>query len=473
MHELQPQDRLTTTDEEGRRLYVYPADVSGIFYRWRQFAYGLLILIFLAGPWLKISGRQAILLDIINRKFVLFGITFWAHDAPLLFFIFCGGALVLGFITAIWGRVWCGWACPQTVFIEGVFRKFERWIEGNHIEQQRFHAAPMSARKFLKLTLKWSLFLASTLVMTHSFLAYFVGTEELGLMIRSSPAESPIGFIFMFVSTGLLLFNFGWFREQFCTIACPYGRFQSILMDDHSINVAYDQKRGEPRKGTAMSGDAAGDCISCNRCVVVCPTGIDIRRGTQMECIACTACIDACDEIMEKIKKPHGLIRYASASSLAGGLTRHVRARTLIYLLLTSILFLGLGARLLSRGALSATFARPADASYQVIEDDDNDDDTSVVNHFTLDITNQSSEAATIALRATKDFADKDIHFVTAVYPISLQSGERSRLDVFVQFEKKLLINGVLRIPMEAYFVDHPEKKSGVHEELTLVGPFH
>ncbi len=466
-------DRLTTSDEKGRRLYVYPADVRGVFTRWRQIVYFVLILLFLALPWLKISGEPSILLDILHRKFVLFGVTFWAHDAPLLFFIFCGSALLLGLMTAVWGRIWCGWACPQTVFIEGVFRKIERWIEGNERQQRKFHAQPMTLKKFARLGLKWLLFTLCTLVMTHSFLAYFVGTEELSLMIRRLPMESPVGFLFMAGSSAFLLFNFGWFREQFCTIACPYGRFQSILMDDHSITVSYDQKRGEPRKGAATEPEAAGDCINCFRCVVVCPTGIDIRHGTQMECIACTACIDACDEIMDRIRKPRGLIRYASASALAGLAVKHVRARTILYFTLTLLTALGLFLGIAGRHPVTVTFVRSSDSPYQIVDQvEDDDSNIQIVNHLRMDVTNQSSQEMHILLKAAGGHEAREIQYVTAAAPIVLSPGQKSTVDVFVRFEKHILVNGSLRVPVDIVDASHPGNEPYLQEEITLVGPY-
>lgn len=315
--ELHP-DRLATTDAQGRRIALYPADVRGFFRRKRTQVQAILVIIFLVLPWVRINGQQALLLDIAQRRFEIFGLSLRAHNAPLLFFVFAAGAFGLFFVTAVWGRVWCGWACPQTVFIDGVFRKIERWVEGSALERRKLDAAPLSLQKFLKKFGKWSLYIFATLILTHSFLAYFVGTGPLAEMIRKNPSENWGSFLFMVFSSAVILFDFAWFREQFCTIVCPYGRFQSVLMDRGSMIVAYDVDRGEPRatpQAKALSkahNSNLGDCVNCYRCVQVCPTGIDIRRGLQMECIACTACIDACDEVMTKVKKPTGLIRYDS-----------------------------------------------------------------------------------------------------------------------------------------------------------------
>jgi len=293
-----PTHRIATTDEQGSRIYLYLADVSGKFRTWRSRFNIFLIFLFLLLPWMNVNQHQAMLLDIPRRRFAVFGVTFLAHDAPMLLFVFGGAAMMLALITAIWGRVWCGWACPQTVFVDGVFRKIERWLEGDAVARRKLDQSPMSLDKLIKKASKWFCFTILALLISHSFLAYFVGTEKLALMIRSSPTDNPINFILMVGVTAIILFDFGWFREQFCTIVCPYGRFQSVLMDEDSQVVAYDLKRGEPRKGTNLPQDKAGDCVNCYRCVQVCPTGIDIRRGVQLECIACTACMDACDEVI-------------------------------------------------------------------------------------------------------------------------------------------------------------------------------
>lgn len=243
-HKELPVDRLSTSDKDGNRIYLYPTDVRGHYRTLRSRLNVFLILIFLVLPWIKIGGHQAILLDIANRKFAIAGITFWAHDAPMLLFIFGGGILLLAFITAIWGRVWCGWACPQTVFVDGVFRKIERLIEGDSIAQKKLDESQMSFEKFTKKSAKWIAFTILTLIISHSFLAYFYGTEELAKMMSHSPTDNLLSFFVMLFITGWILFDFGWFREQFCTVFCPYGRFQSVLMDYQSKVVAYAFARG-------------------------------------------------------------------------------------------------------------------------------------------------------------------------------------------------------------------------------------
>ena len=461
-----PTDRLATSDKHGNRVYLYPAEVKGRFRRLRTWVHSGLILIFLLLPWLQIDGRQAVLLDISARRFSIFGITFWAHDAPMLVFVFGGAALTLGLVTAVWGRVWCGWACPQTVFIDSLFRVIEKWIEGDHVARKKLDIEDWSVEKFCKKALKWVFFAGATLIIAHSFIAYFVGTEALGQMIRRSPSENPMSFSVMLFITGAILFDFGWFREQFCTVLCPYGRFQSLLMDDHSWLVTYDAKRGEPRKGTEPENGAKGDCVNCYRCVQVCPTGIDIRRGTQLECIGCTACIDACDDVMIRIQKPKGLIRYDSAVGLLGRKTKTFRARTIAYSFLILGILSGLVSTLVTRQPIEATFVRAVDTPYQEIKNATGG--IEIINRFKVDLSNQSFEDAELDLSPSSEFSAKGVTFVFAGRPIHIQAGKKSAAEFFVKFPKSILSNGRTLIKLNV------TGSTGVliTEELSLVGPY-
>ena len=302
--------RLATTDENGNRVYIHPEDIKGKWKSRRDIFYWFLIFVYLFLPWIYVEKKQWILLNLPKREFHLFGNVFYGHDGPLLLFVILGFVILMAFITSIWGRVWCGWACPQTVFIDAIFRRIEKIVEGNSRKRKALEQAPWSLSKVLKRTLKWILFILVSLHIVHSFLGYFVGTHDLIEITLSSPEKNWTLFITMLTMTGIILFDFGWFKEQFCIIACPYGRFQSVVMDDASMIVAYDKKRGEPRRSKYISKESEGNCINCNHCVKACPTGIDIRQGTQMECIACTMCIDACDTIMTKVNKPEIFQQY-------------------------------------------------------------------------------------------------------------------------------------------------------------------
>ena len=343
-------DAVTTIRDDGSRRFLHPADARGFWTRARRVSSAFLIAVYLLLPWIPVGGHPAVFLDIAGRRFHLFGFTLAFQDAWLLFFAISGLGFGLFLITALLGRVWCGWACPQTVFLDHVFRRVERWLEGDAVARRKLDAAPWGAAKVVRRVIKQTVFLLLSAAITHLFLAYFVSLPELWHMMGQSPREHWSAFLFVAIATGLLYFNFAWFREQLCLVICPYGRLQSVLIDDHSLVIGYDAKRGEPR-GKIGTFDA-GACIDCNRCVQVCPTGIDIRQGLQIECIACAACIDACDEVMTKVNRPTGLIRYDSTAGFNGGRTRWLRPRLWLYGIL------------LAAGAFAATWAlstvRPA-----------------------------------------------------------------------------------------------------------------
>jgi cytochrome c oxidase accessory protein FixG len=354
-------DSVTTIRADGSRRDIHPADVHGRFTISRRLVAWVLIAVYLLLPWIPVNGAPAVFLDVAERRFHFFGFTLAAQDMWLLFFGVSGLGFALFFLTALFGRLWCGWACPQTVFLEHVFRRIERWIDGDATQRRASAVAPLTAAKAVRAVIKHGLYFLVALLITHLFLAYFVSLPQLWAYMQEAPRENWAAFVFVFVAAGLLYFNFAWFREQLCIVICPYGRLQSAMTDDHSLVIGYDTKRGEPRgklrtedrvqktedrqagaqPASALSsvlrppssGDAAavGDCIDCNRCVQVCPTGIDIRQGLQLECIGCAACIDACDEVMTRVERPKGLIRYDSFVGLGGGRTRWIRPRILVY----------------------------------------------------------------------------------------------------------------------------------------------
>lgn len=332
---LMPEEHvLSTLERDGTRRWLYPRLSPGAFWRRRWIvAYGLILLFVLLPHW-RIGGKPAILLDLIHRQFSFFGITLLPTDTLLLALFMVSVFLTIFLLTALFGRVWCGWACPQTVYMEYVFRPIERLFDGTKGKGGR----PSSQTPFWRRSLKYVAYLLVAMFLAHTFLAYFVGVDQLSHWIRSSPAEHPAAFAVMAVVTGLMLFDFCFFREQLCLVACPYGRLQSVLLDKQSLIVAYDVKRGEPRgkftKELPMVEKARGDCIDCGLCVRTCPTGIDIRNGLQMECVHCTQCMDACDEIMDKISRPKGLIRYSCQEAIEGLPHRVFRPRLIIYPLL-------------------------------------------------------------------------------------------------------------------------------------------
>lgn len=325
-------ESVTTINRDGSRKFLHPADVSGVFTRWRRFLALVLIGIYVGLPWLPINGHPAVFLDVINRRFHLFGLTFTAHDLWLAFFFITGVGFALFFVTALFGRLWCGWACPQTVFLEHVYRRLERWIEGDASKRRRLDQQAWNFEKIRTRGIKQILFIIISSLIAHLFIAYFISIPQLYQWMTSKPTEHWGAFLFVFIASGLIYFNFAWFREQLCLVICPYGRLQSALIDDDSIIIGYDESRGEPR-GKASQTDI-GDCIDCMRCVQVCPTGIDIRQGLQIECIGCANCIDACDSIMNKLNRPPGLVRYDSSNGLTGKRKKILRPRIVLYLIL-------------------------------------------------------------------------------------------------------------------------------------------
>ncbi|MBI3992830.1 MAG: cytochrome c oxidase accessory protein CcoG [Candidatus Lambdaproteobacteria bacterium] len=415
-----PPAALTTIDATGRRKWVYPAAIHGQFMRWRKGIGYFVIAVFFVMPWIKIGGMQSILIEIPQRRFTIFGHLFWPQDVFYLVFLLVGLAMALFFFTALAGRVWCGWLCPQTVFMEEVFRKIEEWMEGGHLTRRRLDAAPWTLGKVARKVLKHALFLLFSALVSNTFLAYFVGTETLLTWMTRSPADHWTAFLFMVAILAAFYFDFAWFREQFCVVLCPYARFQAVLTDSHTIQVGYDLVRGEPR---GKVGEAPGDCINCFKCVAVCPTGIDIRDGYQLECIGCARCIDACDEIMESVQRPKGLVRYDSLARLQGEKTAYLRPRVLIYSVLLVALvvafFWGVGTRPL----VALTVIRPPGDPYALLPDG------RISNHFSLMLFNKAPDRRQFRINLDGPLS---ADLVTAANPVFLEGGEHRRIDVFV-----------------------------------------
>ncbi len=386
-------DSVTTINDDGSRYFLHPADVRGKWVVARRLVGVLLIAIYVLLPWIGINGNPAVFLDVESRMFHLFGLTLVPQDMWVMFFAVSGLGFALFFGTSLLGRIWCGWACPYTVFLDHVFRRIERWLEGDAPARRALDNAPLSAGKVFKRVLKHTLFVIISALIAHVFLSYFVSLKRLYEFMHAGPFEHATAFGVVTFLTLVLWFCFGYFREQFCIIMCPYGRLQGALTDDDTVNVGYDEKRGEPR---GAKGKAEGDCIDCRRCVQVCPTGIDIRNGLQLECIGCTACIDACDEIMVKVDRPKGLIRYDSFNGFAGRARRFLRPRIYAYCALAA---LGLGALLLvaSKKArpFNATVSRVGGAGFY-------SDATSVRNIYKIRVMNKRNQAATITIRLGK-----------------------------------------------------------------------
>ena len=316
-------DSIGTIDETGHRKFIFPKKPSGKLYEYRKIVSYFLLAILIANPFLKINGNQFMMFNVLERRFNIFGFPFWPQDFYLFVLFMILGVVFVILFTVIFGRIFCGWICPQTIFLEMVFRRIEYWIEGDRGAQIRLAKQEWNAEKIRKKGLKWSIFLVISFFIANVFLAYLISSDELFKMIEDGPESHFSTLIALLIFTGVFYFVFVWFREQVCIIACPYGRLQGVLLDNKSINVAYDFVRGEKESGRAKlnknedrAASGKGDCIDCHQCVHVCPTGIDIRNGTQLECVNCTACIDECDSIMETVGLPKGLIRYASEDEI-------------------------------------------------------------------------------------------------------------------------------------------------------------
>jgi len=317
-------DTIGTIDEGGNRKFIFPKKPSGKFYNYRKIVSYILLTILIVNPFIKVNGNQFMMFNILERRFNIFGFPFWPQDFYLFVISMLVGVVFVILFTVVFGRIFCGWICPQTIFLEMVFRRIEYWIDGDRGAQSRLARQEWNAEKLRKRFIKWTIFFLISFGIANVFLAYLVGSDSLFLMVEQGPVEQASNFIALLIFTGVFYFVFVWFREQVCIIACPYGRLQGVLLDNKSINVAYDFVRGEKEKGRAKFNkkeDRAvtgkGDCIDCLQCVHVCPMGIDIRNGTQLECTNCTACIDECDNIMETVGLPKGLIRYASEDEIA------------------------------------------------------------------------------------------------------------------------------------------------------------
>lgn len=463
-----PDERPATMDERGKRVFIFPAQVSGPWRNLRSVTEVFLVVFFLVLPWIKIGGHQALLLNIGERRFSIFGLTFWAHDAPLIFFILAFLTIGLAFVTAVWGRIWCGWACPQTVFIDGIFRRLEYLIIGSHVQQRNLAQAPWDVKKFLKLSTLWSLFIIVSLVIAHSFLAYFVGADRLVEMTQHNPGENWTIFVIMAFLTIVFLFDFGWFREQFCIIVCPYGRFQSVLLDDDSLTVSYDSVRGEPRKGSVKDGETEGDCINCYKCVAVCPTGIDIRNGLQLECIGCTACIDACDEVMQKIERPKGLIRYATGRALKGLKTRWFRPRVAIYIVLLIAVVSALVFSVQRREEIVVTILRGKDTPFQVVKNGDGGEE--IINHFKMHMKNQTFNDVQLKMMISEGLKEKKVEIISQYESFDLGAGKDMTVHFFVKFPRDVTgRSGTQSVKLN--FIDTKNNKIEAEEDVQLVGP--
>lgn len=451
-------DAVTTINDDGSRYKLHPADVKGKFTTLRRITAWLLITLYAALPWIPINGQPAVFLNLAERKFHVFGLTLLTTDLWVLFFLITGLAFSLFVLSSVIGRVWCGWYCPYTVFLEHVYRRIERLVDGDAPKRKKLDASPWTLAKATKRFIKWGLYIFVSFIIAHIFLSYFISISEVWEHIEDGPKTHTTEFIFILVFTAVFTFFFGWFREQFCIIMCPYGRFQSALTDDDTITVAYDFKRGEPRgKKKKDASENMGDCIDCRRCVNVCPTGIDIRNGIQLECVACSSCIDACNDIMKKVKRPTGLIRYDSLNGIEKGKRKIFRSRTILY-----SIFLALGCVIMAW--IFSIKARPFYAEMTRMKGPTfSASDAGVKNQFTFTIVNKRNQE--MAYTLTMD-APNYLQLHTGATEIILPPHGETEFTVVV-FSEKEAYQGIRKLTFNILSSDGSE----VELESKFMGP--
>jgi cytochrome c oxidase accessory protein FixG len=418
-------DRPSTFGKDGKRVWLFPKLPKGKLYNYRRILAWSLLIFFYVAPFLKFRGEPLIFLNFLERKFILFGNTFYPQDLYLLVLPVIALVVFIVLFTVIYGRIFCGWVCPQTVFLEFLYRPIEHLIDGNPQQQRKLAEQDMDAIKFLKRTLKHGIYLVISFLTILTFVAYVTGSAKLGEIIHGWPLQGFGILIGVLAFTAAHYFVFAWFREQVCTIVCPYGRLQGVMLDVNTILVAYDYKRGEPR-GKGENGKK-GDCINCFACVDVCPTGIDIRNGTQLECVNCTACIDACNSVMKKVKKPSGLIRFASEKSIAEGQKVKFNARAIAYSIVLLALLSIIIYSFTVRGDVETTINRSPGTMFQEYGAD------KYSNLYNMQMVNKTNSEVDVELKLIAPEGE----IILMGDPIKTEKGEVTKRDLLIVLKKE------------------------------------
>jgi cytochrome c oxidase accessory protein FixG len=436
-------DSLTTLNEQGERMWIFAKKPTGYYHNLRALVAIVCLTIFFVMPFIKVNGHPLVLINVLERKFILFGTAFWPQDFNILLLAMLSFFVFIILFTAVFGRAWCGWTCPQTVFMEMVFRKIEYWIEGDYSQQQKLAAQDWDVEKIYKKTFKQILFIVVSLVISHTVMAYIIGVDGIWKLISGSPLNDLSGFFGLMFFTALFYVVFAHMREIVCTVICPYGRLQGVLMNKDTIQVSYDYIRGEPRAKKKAEG-LHGDCIDCNLCVKVCPTGIDIRNGSQLECVNCTACIDVCDEVMLKVNQPKGLIRFASLNDIEQNVKFKINKRIVGYTLVLALLLGFFITLLVTRSEIETTVLRVPGMIY---EEQANGD---ISNMYNLQMVNKTFHDLPIRIKV-KDFPQASLRMMGGQK--ILQVSKNSLLDgVFIVDIPKQYLKGITtKIVLEIY----------------------
>ncbi|MDA0176337.1 cytochrome c oxidase accessory protein CcoG [Mesoflavibacter profundi] len=447
-------DSIATINEEGKRAWIFPKKPSGKFYDYRKYVSYFLLAFLFSAPFIKVNGNQFLMFNVLERRFNIFGFPFWPQDFHLFVISMIIGVIFITLFTVAFGRIFCGWICPQTIFMEMVFRRIEYWIDGDRGKQLRLKKSGWTSEKIRKRVLKHTIFVIISFFIANIFLAYLIGSDKLLGYIKEGPLEHLGTLIPLLIFTGIFYFVFSWFREQVCIIACPYGRLQGVLLDNKSIVVAYDHKRGEGengRKKWRKNEDRAtlgyGDCIDCLQCVHVCPTGIDIRNGTQLECVNCTACIDECDTIMEKIGLPTGLIRYASEANIEDKEPFKLTARLKGYIVVLTVLIGVLIAMLQLRNELEARVLRLPGQLYEHKENN------IISNVFTYKLVNKTTEPVEDVSFKLKDYKGT-VKLVSTENTVTVPRQGLEEGTLFIELDQSLLKGDKTELTIEIYSKD-------------------
>lgn len=436
-------DHLSNVDKKGKRLWIYAKKPKGKLYNYRTWFSWFLMLLMFSGPFIKLNGKPLLLLNVLERKFIIFGMVFWPQDLNLFALLMLTFVLFIVLFTVVFGRAWCGWACPQTIFMEMLFRKIEYFIEGDANQQRKLDEQPWNSEKIFKKTTKHLTFWLISFFIANIFLSYIIGWDQLKLTISDGALAHPGKLLSMAVFTTVFYFVFAKLRELVCIFICPYGRLQGLMLDKDSVVVAYDFVRGEPR-GKLKKGEQnndKGDCIDCHLCVNVCPTGIDIRNGTQLECINCTACIDACDEVMEKIHKPKGLIRFASLNGITKGQKLKLTPRNVAY---TAVLFVLIGVLttlLVTRKQIETTVLRTPGMLYQ-------EQEGKISNLYNIEFVNKTFEELPVQLEVADNFGSIKL---VQQEGILVHKEDVAKTSFFILTEREKLLKASTPITINVY----------------------